>query len=164
MKRRSVLARRSRRWIVGLALTAFGSTIALVGEPAVAAPQRVNGHFDLRTSSGPDCASPFGVCMTGSVSGRIKGTFSFTAMGLIPTSQADVIVTTGDAVVDTGEGTILCALTGTLQLNDEGPFVGLCVVTGGTGAWATAGGYLRTTGTFTLGGGGTGTYDGKVVA
>jgi hypothetical protein len=42
--------------------------------------------------------------------------------------------------------------------------VGLCVVTGGTGAWATASGYLRTTGNFTFDGGGTGTYDGKVVA
>jgi hypothetical protein len=72
-------------------------------------------------------------------------------------------VTTGDAVVDTGEGTIDCKLTGTLQLNDEGPFVSLCVITGGNGKWTGAAGFLRTTGTFTLGGGGSGTYDGKVV-
>ncbi len=163
MNRRSVLARPFRRWLIALALTVCGASVALVGGPAVAAPQRVNGHFDLQTSSGPDCASPFGVCMTGTVSGRIKGTFSFTAMSLLGTSEADVIVTTGDAVVDTGEGTILCKLTGTLQLNDEGPFVGLCVVTGGTGDWTTASGFLRTTGNFALDAGGTGTYDGKVV-
>jgi hypothetical protein len=41
--------------------------------------------------------------------------------------------------------------------------VSLCVVTGGTGGWTGAEGYLRTTGTFTLGGGGSGSYDGKVV-
>ena len=53
---------------------------ALTGEgPATTSPEAVNGHFALQSSSGPECDSPVGVCMTGSDSGRIKGLFSFTA-------------------------------------------------------------------------------------
>jgi len=167
MKRDDGHVRRSRRWVAGLALVACGSVVALSGGgPAAAAPEAVNGHFDLSSASGPDCDSPFGVCMTGTVSGRIKGAFSFTVTEVLATADTPTtgaIVTAGDATVDTGGGTILCKLTGTLQLNGDGPFVSLCVITGGTGAWVGASGYLRTSGTFTLSGGGTGSYDGKVV-
>lgn len=153
--------------MAGLALAACGSVVALTGSgPAAAAPEAVNGHFNLERSSGPECDSPFGVCMTGTVSGRIKGSFSFTVREVLSTEDTGdtgAIVTAGDASVDTGDGTILCSLTGTLQLNEEGPFVSLCVITGGTGAWTGVTGYLRTSGTFTLSGGGSGSYDGKVV-
>jgi hypothetical protein len=73
-----------------------------------------------------------------------------------------VIATIGDALVETGEGDIACKLTGSLQVSGDGPFVSICVVTGGTGKWSGAG-YLRTSGTFVFDAGGTGTYDGKVV-
>ena len=125
----------------------------------------MNGHFVLQSSSGPECDSPVGVCMTGSVSGRIKGSFSFTARSVIATDDTPVtaaIVTTGDAMVETRSGDLFCKLTGTLQVTDDGPFVSLCVVTGGTGDWAGTTGYLRTSGTFTLAGGGSGSYDGKI--
>lgn len=104
--------------------------------------------------------------MTGSVSGRINGSLSFTARSVIATEDTPAtaaVVTTGDASVETKNGTVFCKLTGTLRVDDDGPFVSLCVVTGGTGAWAGTTGYLRTSGTFTLSGGGTGSYDGKVV-
>jgi hypothetical protein len=167
MKRNHGHSRPARRWIAGLALVASGSVVAVTGGGSAAAtPEAVNGHFSLMSSSSPDCASPFGVCMTGTVSGRIKGSFSFTARSLIATDDTPTtgaIVTTGDATVETKSGTILCKLTGTLQVNDEGPFVSLCVVTGGTGGWAGVTGYLRTSGTFTLDGGGSGSYDGNIV-
>ena len=52
---------------------------------------------------------------------------------------------------------------GVAQVGGDGPFVSICIVTGGTGKWAGATGYLRSSGTFLFGAGGTGTYDGKVV-
>jgi hypothetical protein len=167
MERRHGRARPSRRWVAGLALVAAGSVLALVGTPAGAAPEKVNGQFQLQSTSGPDCSSPVGVCMTGTVSGRIKGSFSFTVTSVLTTADTPTtgaLVTTGDAVVETRDGRIDCKLTGTLVLDEEGPFVSLCMVTGGTRAWTGADGYLRTTGTFTFGAGGSGSYDGKVTA
>lgn len=166
MNRTNERTRRSRRWLTGLALAVCGAAVAITGAPASATPEAVNGHFTLRNSSGSGCESPVGVCMTGSVTGRIKGSFSFTATSVIATADTPttgVIVTTGDAMVQTNRGTISCKLTGTLQVTDEGPFVSLCVITGGTDGWATATGYLRTSGTFSLASGGSGSYDGKVV-
>lgn len=103
--------------------------------------------------------------MSGTVGGRIKGSFSFTARSVIATDDTPVtaaIVTIGDATVGTRSGALFCKLTGTLQVGEEGPFVSLCVVTGGTGGWTGATGYLRTSGTFTLAAGGSGSYDGKI--
>ena len=166
MKPHTGTSRRARLWVAGLVLVACGSALAITGGPAAAAPEAVNGFFRVQAETGADCASSVGVCLRGTVSGRIKGDFSFVATSVIATDATPTtaaIVTTGDAVLATDEGDILCTMTGTLQLSGDGPFVSLCVVTGGTGAWATASGYLRTSGTFTFAGGGAGTYDGNVV-
>ena len=156
----------TRRWLVAAALAACVAALALIGPAASAAPQAVNGFFRVQTATGADCTSTVGVCLAGDVSGRIKGAFSFAATELIPTADTPttgVIATIGDALVETGDGDIACKLTGSLQVGGDGPFVSICIVTGGTGKWAGATGYLRTTGTFVFGAGGTGTYDGKVV-
>lgn len=166
MKRHPRTLGRSRPWFAALALAACGSVLTLTGGPAAAAPEAVNGFFRIHAETGAACDSSVGVCLAGNVSGRIKGAFSFTATSVVATNDTpttSAIVTTGDAVVATGEGDVLCKLTGTLQLAGDGPFVSLCVITGGTGRWAGASGYLRTSGVFTFGAGGTGTYDGKVV-
>ena len=154
----------TRRWLAASALTACMAALALT-PAASAAPQAVNGFFRVQADTGPDCDSI--VCLAGDVSGRIKGAFSFAATEIIPTAdtpETGVITTIGDAVVATGDGDITCKLTGSLQLSGDGPFVSICVVTGGTGKWTGASGYLRTSGTFLFGAGGSGTYDGKVVA
>lgn len=158
---------RGRRWMAGVALAACGAVVAVTGGAASAAPASVNGHFEVETSTGPECPSPVGVCLDGTVSGRIKGAFSVVATSV--TATADVATTgavfvTGDAVVATGSGDLLCKLAGTLQVSADGPFVSLCVITGGTGDWAGASGYLRTSGAITLADGGSGSYDGKVTA
>lgn len=156
----------TRRWLVAAAFAACIAALAVAGPAASAAPQAVNGFFRVHALTGPDCASGLGVCLAGDVSGRIKGAFSFKAAEIIPTADTPttgVLVITGDATVETGDGEILCKLTGSLQITGDGPFVSICIVTGGTGAWAEATGYLRTSGAFVFDAGGTGTYDGKVV-
>lgn len=166
MKRHTGALGRSRPWLATLVMATCGAVLALTGGPAAAVPEAVNGYFKVHSDTGASCHSSVGVCLSGNISGRIKGGFSFTATSVIPTNDTpttSAIVTTGDAVVATGDGDIRCKMTGTLQLTGDGPFVSLCVVTGGTGKWATASGYLRTSGTFTFDDGGGGTYDGKVV-
>ena len=165
MKRHTGTSGRPRPWLAALALFTCAAVLAVTGGPAAATPEAVNGFFKVQSETGAGCDSSVGVCLTGSISGRIKGAFSFTATSVIvthdtPTTSA--IVTTGDAVVSTADGDIQCKLTGTLQLTGDGPFVSLCVVTGGTGKWTSTGGYLRTSGTFTFAAGGGGSYDGKV--
>ena len=160
------LSNRSRRWPVVVCLAVCALVLAFVGPAASAAPESVNGFFRVEAATGPDCTSAAGVCLAGDVSGRIKGRFSFAATELIPTTDTPttgVLVTIGDAVVDTDDGEIACKMTGSLQVGGDGPFVSICIVTGGTGKWEGATGYLRTTGTFAFDAGGTGTYDGKVV-
>ena len=156
----------TRRWMVAVTLAGCLAALALTGPAASAAPQSVNGFFRVQAATGPDCTSAIGVCLAGDVSGRIKGAFSFAATELIPTAvtpTTGVLATIGDAQVKTGEGDIACTLTGSLQVGGDGPFVSICIVTGGTGKWAGATGYLRTSGTFVFAAGGTGAYDGKVV-
>ena len=166
MKRHSETSGRSRPRLAALALVICAALLSGTGGPAAATPEAVNGFFKVYSETGAGCDSSVGVCLTGHISGRIKGGFSFTATSVIVTNDTpttSAIVTTGDAVVATPDGDIHCKMTGTLQLIGDGPFVSLCVVTGGTGTWAGAGGYLRTSGTFTVAAGGGGTYDGKVV-
>lgn len=166
MKRQTGTSRRPRRRLAGLALATCGAVLAVTGGPVAAAPEAVNGFFSVQSETGAGCDSSLGVCLTGHISGRIKGAFSFTATSVVVTNDTpttSAIVTTGDAVVATANGDIQCKMTGTLQLAGDGPFVSLCVVTGGTGKWANAGGYLRTSGVFTFAAGGGGSYDGKVV-
>ena len=155
-----------RRWLVVITLAGCAGLFAVTGPAASAAPQAVNGFFRVQAATGPDCTSAVGVCLAGDVSGRIKGAFSFAATEIIATADTPatgVIATIGDAVVETADGDIACKLTGSLQITGDGPFVSICVVTGGTGTWTGATGYLRTSGTFVFAAGGTGTYDGKVV-
>ncbi len=167
MKRQTGTLGRSRPWFAALALATCAAVLAVTGGPAAAAPEAVNGFFKVSSETGAGCDSSVGVCLTGHISGRIKGAFSFTATSVMVTNDTpttSAIVTTGDAVVATPDGDIECKMTGTLQLTGDGPFVSLCIVTGGTGKWASAGGHLRTSGTFTFAAGGGGTYDGKVVS
>lgn len=158
-----------RRAGAGLAaLVASGVAWGFAGPSASADPEFVNGHFNLQVAPDRDCQSlPGGICLAGDVSGRIKGRFLFSpseVLSTVETPATAVIVTTGDALVEHKDGTLSCKHTGALQTSaGDGPFVSLCVITGGTGAWDGASGYLRITGTFTLLGGGTGTYQGKVV-
>ncbi|MDQ4134339.1 MAG: hypothetical protein M3179_14325 [Actinomycetota bacterium] len=147
--------------------------IALAGAsaPASAKPEFVNGHFTLRPPAQSECPPnlPLGICMSGTVDGRVHGSFTFVPGDF--NSSADsptTLLTTGTAGVNAGGSTFECKHAGAIEIGRDGPradgpFVSLCVITGGTGKWAGAQGYMRITGTFTLDQGGIGSYDGKLV-
>ena len=165
------LNRRTAVW-TGMALAALVASASLLGfasGPASAEPDAVNGHFDLQASTGPECPPPLHICMSGRVNGKVNGTFNFQpATFESTTGMPTTLLTTGTATVESGADTLRCEHAGALQIgndgpNADGPFVSLCIVTGGTGKWAGAQGYLRITGTFTLTAGGAGSYDGTLV-
>jgi hypothetical protein len=151
------------------ALLLSAALVAFASGPASAKPDFVNGRFDLQASTGPHCPPPLQICMSGSVNGKVNGTFTFQPATFEPTaSLPSTLLTTGTATVQDGTDSLQCEHAGALQIgndgpNAHGPFVSLCIITGGTGKWAGAQGYLRISGTFTLAGGGAGSYDGTLV-
>lgn len=156
-------------WVALSALLVSAGLVALASGPASAKPDSVNGRFDLNASTGPHCPPPLQICMSGRVNGKVNGTFNFQPATFESTAGLPTtLVTTGTATVQSGTDTLRCEHAGALQIgndgpNADGPFVSLCIITDGTGKWAGAQGYLRITGTFTLAGGGAGSYDGTLV-
>jgi hypothetical protein len=154
--------RRSRSLVLAGALAVGALTMSLVGQPASAVPDFVNGHFTLQFSTGPEC-QPEPFCLTGNVKGKVKGAFLFVPATVESTADT-ILATTGTATVTGDDGsTLTCNHAGAFQNAGDGPFVSLCIITGGTGEWAGATGYMRIAGTFTIENGGEGSYDGKVV-
>ena len=159
----------SRTLIALLALLLSVGLVAFASGPASAKPDFVSGRFDLQASTGPQCPPPLQICMNGRVNGKVNGTFNFQPATFESTEGLPTtLLTTGTATVQSGTDTLRCEHAGALQIgndgpNSDGPFVSLCIITGGTGKWAGAQGYLRITGTFTVAGGGAGSYDGRLV-
>lgn len=167
----NVRGRARRTWLILPLLVASAGLIALSSGPASAKPELVNGHFSLKPPGQSECPPdlPLGLCMSGSVNGRIHGSFTFVPADFDRAPEpSTTLLTTGTASVDADGGRFHCQHAGAIEMGSEGPkadgpFVSLCVITGGTGKWAGASGYLRITGTFTLERGGIGSYDGKLV-
>ena len=160
-----------RRWLVLPVLAASAALIALAGGPASAKPDYVNGHFTLKPPGQSECPPnlPLGICMSGTVDGKVHGSFTFVPADFDSTADSPTtLLTTGTANVTADGGTFDCKHAGAIEIGQDGPradgpFVSLCIITGGTGKWAGATGYMRITGTFTLNQGGVGSYDGKLV-
>ena len=162
-----------RRWMLLPVLAAIAALIALASGPgpASAKPEFVNGHFTLKPPGQSECPPdlPLGICMSGTVDGRVHGSFTFIPEHFTPTDDSPTtLLTTGSASVNADDGTFQCEHAGAIEIGNDGPradgpFVSLCNITGGTGKWAGARGYMRITGTFTLDQGGIGSYDGKLV-
>lgn len=152
-------------------LAASAAVIALASGPASAKPDYVDGHFSLRPPAQSECPPelPLGICMRGTVDGKVHGTFTFVPAHFDSTVDSPTtLLTTGTASVEAKGGTFECKHAGAIEVGQDGPkadgpFVSLCNITGGTGKWAGATGYMRITGTFTLDQGGIGSYDGKLV-
>lgn len=100
------------------------------------------------------------ICTTGTLTGALKGTLTFTGTSLFPTvdtPSTGVVVYTGDVVITTKDGTLSCDDAGVMQTSGPRADSGLCVITGGTGNLLGASGYLQFRGV-----GGAGEYTGTV--
>ena len=131
-------------WLIG-----FGAVIATsAGQEADATPQckRYHASFDsVRFTAG--CTSPFGLCTRGTLSrGNFHGTFTFTVRELalsagLPSVPATTFSFLGDVVFDTGGGNITSSDVGILD-QVRGLVSETHRITGGTGGWTGATGFL----------------------
>jgi hypothetical protein len=123
----------------------------------------VNGHVEDQVVSDP-CASPVGICTVGRLTGGIQGDLEFTITSLVPTNASGVLFFTAVSTVRTATGDIHCADSGSFNTTSGSDREGvhLCHITGGTGEFQGASGYLQETFNF-VGTVGQGDYRGKVV-
>lgn len=156
---------RRRLWLpISVAAALTIAMLVAVGSSA-ATKTSLKGTLTTQPVTGPACASPVGVCFTGMIDGKLKGTLTGTGTTLTPTVDTpttSVIVLTGDVVVQTTNGTLMLK-DATLLSTSGGEFSAIWTVIGGTGVYEQATGTIQVTGSFVPGGGpGTGTYVGQL--
>jgi hypothetical protein len=161
-----VLARRRRG--SAIAAGAAVSVLVVIGAATVwaAGTRSLSGHFSSTVVTGPTCQSPVGLCTDGSLTGGIKGSFSFTGTSLIPTVDTPttgVVLYTGDLSVRAKDGEFTCKDAGAFRTSGDGAVSSVCTIVSGTGAYSGATGTIQFTGTFSSTSGGNGDYSGTLV-
>jgi hypothetical protein len=109
----------------------------------------------------PACTSATGVCSRFSIRGEIKGD-GVVFIDTFPTTEG---LSHAHTVIHTKRGDLTCSEIAIFDLvgNDHG-FVDLCIVTGGTGKYTGATGYIQEVGTFDFASNvGGGHYHGKLI-
>jgi hypothetical protein len=153
------------RAVIPLATLAAGAAFLL--GPAEAKPSvfSAKGSLTSQSVAGPTCASPVGVCAVGEMKGTFDGPFEFVADRLIPADKPGVLFMTGITIIHDKAGDVRCDDSAALNTAAEGmgELVGLCEITGLTGDWAGASGYLQTFGAFDAASGGAEDYVGTIV-
>jgi hypothetical protein len=159
---------RHTRWAVAV------GALAAVLLPAASAQattgcRQVSGGYVEHPVTGPDCASPVGLCITATYRGDIRGEAQARATSITPTAdtpatsvQAFTSDSTVTATIAGRSGTLLVKNAGAFSSTGDGPIVDLQAIVGGTGRLAGATGALRAQGTFTFPDGGRSRYTGTV--
>ena len=152
---------------IALAALVLGAAVLPVAvDPASAVSGQVVGKFETDVVFGSDCqAASSSICAIGSTTGNLKGAFTFGVSHFTDTVDSpltSVFSFLGDATVEMSDGTLTCKNAGAIQTNADLAFVSLCVITGGTGAWAGTSGYLQVRGTFDFTGTAIGEYVGAI--
>ena len=116
----------SREAGVGILLGAgllLGSTSPATASPSGAC-KKVQGKFSAFNLPPEVCASPVGFCTEGSLSGNLKGAYSFVMSAATPAGEPDVPNVTffqGDSVVTTHKGQVYTGVdTGAINLDPPG--------------------------------------------
>jgi hypothetical protein len=118
--------------------------------------RQVSGDYVERPVTGPDCASPVGLCIAATYRGDIRGEAQARATSITPTADTpttSVQVFTSDSTI-TGKvagrsGALIVNHADAFSSTGGGPIVDLQAIVGGTGRLTGATGALRAQGTFT---------------
>jgi hypothetical protein len=120
--------------------TAFASPAAAGSEMV-----KVKGTLANQTITGPGCPSPVDLCFKGEISGSLNGPDEGIVQSLTPTSVADVVFGEADLEIQDKQGDLSCRELFVLNVapTGDGHFSWTCEITGGTGRYAGASGYLH---------------------
>jgi hypothetical protein len=147
-----------------VALAALGT---LAAGPAGAGPgaKQVQGHMEVELSNSNTCGSPLGLCMTGTFYGALHGPLELAAVAVAPTADPNVSVINSTSVLHTKDGDIFFSNSAVWDSSPGGDGIESSIdrITGGTGKYAGASGYVQTIGTAVPGAASSAQYWGKVV-
>lgn len=143
MRRRSLLA-------LGL-LPLLAAAILIAGAP-IATSSSTALHGRMLDIQNFPCDSATGVCSRFTATGSIKGegtVFIDTFPAPYPTPQSRSLVSAAHTIIETRKGNLTCTELAIFDApRPDHPFVDLCIITGGTGIYEGATGYIQEAGTF----------------
>lgn len=148
------MTRRGRRryaLVLGLLPLVAAVAVLLVGVPtATSNSPAIHGRMlDIQNFA---CASATGVCSSFTATGSIKGdgtVFIDTFPTPYPTPQSRSLVSAAHTIIETRKGNLTCSELAIFDApRPDHPFVDLCIITGGTGIYEGATGYIQESGTF----------------
>ena len=144
-----------------LSLAAVAALVLAAGGAFAGATSVKGTVVDHVVTDGPCQAI---LCTRGAYAGKVKGDFDFQITALAPTDVPGVQTFVGSSTIHTRRGDLRCADSGSFNASpaSSGEGVHLCVITGGTGAYEGATGYLQERFHF-VGAEGRGEYEGEVM-
>jgi hypothetical protein len=149
-----------------LSLVAVGVILAGSGD-AAPKTKRLHGKMEnIRNFFAPACTSVTGVCSSFDARGDIKGA-GVVQIDTFPAPQGPSptpAYSGAHTVIHTKKGDLTCTEAALFDLTqDDHAFVDECIITGGTGIYAGATGYIQEVGTFDFAANlGELEYDGKI--
>ena len=150
---RERLANSSRLRRTAVALVAAGAIAgAGVASQAIAQPAtlKVTGNIETLLGPSPSCESATGLCFAGDVHGAVSGSIEGDLNNIAPTLQPDISLVDAAVTIHTNHGDLQFAheqVVLNTAPNSNGEFSWLMEITGGTGRYAGATGYLQGAGT-----------------
>ena len=145
-----MLKRRSHRLVVALGLLTLLAAGAVFAATSGAAgkTKRIDGRMvGISNFGGPGCGSASGVCSKFTAKGDIKGD-GVVFVDTFP-SNDQPSYSKAHTVIHTKKGDLTCTEAAIFDvMGADHAFVDLCVITGGTGIYAGATGYIQEFGTF----------------
>ncbi len=164
-----MVARIIRRIAVSAAgvLVVAGLANAAAGRAdATGRVQTVSGAARFQLNPDPNCASPLGICTTGSISGDLRGMIAGTGLSFVAPADPSVPSVgtfVNRTVISTDAGDLTCIEVGSANTAGDGEFVSLCEIVDAGGRLAGTTGYLTFRGTFQANAGGVYRYEGTLM-
>lgn len=108
----------------------------------------ITGESTSERLTGAECSSPVGLCTTGTMSGTINGSYSSVATELTPSSVPGVMYVRATTEVTTDDGKLRIEEHAVVNASPQGfgEHTSLGHITGGTGRWWGASGYIHAVG------------------
>jgi hypothetical protein len=147
-----MFTRKPRRYAVALALAllslAAAGVVAVAGSNA--APKAIPLHgkmLNIANFGGPGCGSATGVCSSFTAKGDINGD-GVVSVDTFPSNEK-LSISNAHTVIHTKKGDLTCSEAAIFDRDGaDHAFVDLCVISGGTGIYEGATGYIQEVGTF----------------